>query len=104
MDELDKAAISMFRDLSRRLKHLYGPFQRNRLFIESRQWVELWSDCPAIPFGGYFLSLNVRYGVIPYVEARATPRCLIQKAYVSDGLDLSDSLQPDSFHFVTTQL
>ena len=57
-----------------------------------------------MPFGGHFLSLNVRFGVIPYVEARVTPRCLIQKTYVSDGLDLSDGLQPDSFQYVTTQL
>lgn len=62
------------------------------------------SDCREIPFGGHFLSLNIRYGVIPYVAARATPRCLIQKASMSDGLDLSDGLKPDSFQFVTTQL
>lgn len=104
MDELDNAATSIFRNSSRTVEHFYGLSQRNRWFVETGQWVELWSGCREIPFGGHFLSLNVRYGVIPYVEARATPRCFIQKAYVSDGLDLSDGLQPDSFEFVKTQL
>ena len=104
MDELNNAATSIFRNSSRKDKDWYGVSQRHRLFFESGQWVELWSGCPKTHFGGHFLSLNVRYGVIPYVEARATPRCFIQKAYVSDGLDLSDGLQPESFQYVTTQL
>lgn len=101
MDDLDKAATSIIRNLPRELDYLYGT---DRWFVETGQWVGLWPGYRRITFGGHFLSLNVRYGVIPYVETRAKPRCLIQKAYVSPGLDLRDGLQPDSFQFVKAQV
>ena len=106
MDELDKTLKTIFRSLSRATSEsdLGVLSQKNRWFFETGQWVQLWPDAHEIPFGGHFLSLNVRYGVIPYVEARATRRCLIQKVYLSDDFDLRYGPEPQTFQSPKTWL